>query len=168
MGRKQPPQEPQENDFGTPEARRQAFSVVEQPDPSDRSTRRTRVEQSQVEWYLRRHWINQVEADAGTKWGVDAYLCGLQPACIGGYQQAINGGDADVSDIRLAAQARRANAIKALEHIRLGARLIDAVAVDGRNAGRFVMEHGLATPGEAVSILRYCLQILAKHYGLAR
>ena len=111
MAKRKQAEDPQGSDFGTVEARRQAFHIVEQPDPGDRATRRVRVEQDMVEWYLRRSYITTVQADALKKWQADAYLAGLMPACIGGYGQTVSGGTAEFSDMRVAAIARRGNAI---------------------------------------------------------
>jgi len=136
MARKKQEEAPQGSDFGTPEARRQAFHIVEQPDPQDRATKRVRVEQDMVDWYLRRSYVTQIQADALRKWQSDAYLAGLMPACIAQYERRIPSGLDDLSDIRLAAQARRDNAIAFLTVFGPNAvGMVEAVAVEGKSAG---------------------------------
>jgi hypothetical protein len=162
-------EDPQGSDFGTVEARRQAFHIVEQPDPGDRSTRRVRVEQDMVEWYLRRQYITVTQADALKKWQADAYLAGLMPACIGGYGQTVNGGTTEFSDMRVAAIARRANAIIFLTNLsKYAVPMVDAVAINGKSAGRWIMEHVGGSPHEALVWLKRFTDALARHYGLAR
>jgi len=162
-------EDPQGSDFGTVEARRQAFHIVEQPDPGDRATRRVRVEQDMVEWYLRRNYITTVQADALKKWQADAYLAGLMPACIGGYGQTVNGGTTEFSDMRVAAIARRGNAIIMLTNLsRHAVPMVDAVAVNGKSAGRWMMEHVGGSPHEAMLWLQRFTDALGKHYGLTR
>jgi len=162
-------EEPQELDFGTVEARRQVFHVIEQPDPQDRQTRRVRVEQDMVDWYLRRQYITTVQADALKKWQADAYLAGLMPACIGGYGQTVNGGTAEFSDMRVAAIARRGNAIIFLTNLsKYAVPMVDAVAVNGKSAGRWMMEHEGGSPHEAMLWLQRFTDALGKHYGLTR
>ena len=169
MARKKQEEAPQGSDFGTPEARRQAFHIVEQPDPQDRATKRVRVEQDMVEWYLRRSYITTTQADALKKWQADAYLAGLMPACIGGYGQTVQGGRADFSDMRIAAIARRANAIIVMTNLSKHAvPMVDAVAVNGKSAGRWMMEHVGGSPHEAMIWLQRFTDGLVKHYGLAR
>ena len=158
-----------QGDYGTPEARRRAFWVVEQPDPEQRASRRIRVEQSQPDWLLRRGHIQQVHADAFSIWSSDGYNSGLLPACIGGYQQSVRGGTSELSDIRLAAQARRANAIKFVVKLRTDAALfLDAVILDGKAAGRWWMEHIGGNPSEAIDVLCKLGNGLARHYGIAK
>lgn len=155
-------------DFGTPEARRQAFHVIEQTDPNDRASKRVRVEDN-VEWYVRRHYLTRIQADALRKWQADAYLSGIMPACIGSYAQQVTGGQSEISDLRLAAQARRDNAITFLHKVgRYAVKLIDAVAVDGRPAGRYFLHEGYGSPNDALILLSKCTEALAKHYGLVR
>jgi len=162
-------EDPQGSDFGTVEARRQAFHIVEQPDPQDRQTRRVRVEQDMVEWYLRRQYITVTQADALKKWQADAYLAGLMPACIGGYGQTVNGGTTEFSDMRVAAIARRKNAIIFLTNLSKHAvPMVDAVAINGKSAGRWMMEHVGGSPHEAMVWLQRFTDALARHYGLAR
>lgn len=161
---------PQENDFGTPEARRQAIHLVEQPDPQDRQTRRLRIEvQDQIDWYLKRAYLTQVQADALRKWQSDAYLAGSMPGCIAQYERRIPSGLDHVSDIRVAAQARRDNAIAFLAVFGAQAALmVEAVAVDGKAAGRWYLERFGGSPNEALKQLCKYADGLAKHYGLAR
>ena len=162
-------EEPSENDFGTPEARRQAFHIIEQPDPEQRASRRTRVEQDMVDYYLRRQYISVIQADALRKWQADAYLAGLLPACIGGYQQSIFGGQSELSDLRIAAGQRRANAIIFVQKLRRDAAIfIDAVVVNGKSAGRWWMEHIGGPPSEALDIMGKLANGLARHYGIAK
>ena len=169
MARRAKEESPHETDFGTPEARRQAFHVVEQPDPQDRQTRRLRVEQDMVDWYLRRSYVTQIQADALRKWQSDAYLAGLMPACIAQYERRIPSGLDDLSDIRLAAQARRDNAIAFLTVFGPNAvGMVEAVAVEGKSAGRWLMERTGGSPHEALVWLKRFTDALARHYGLAR
>lgn len=155
-------------DFGTVESRRQAFFVIEQTDPNDRASKRVRVEDN-VEWYVRRHYLSRTQADALRKWQADAYLSGIMPACIGSYAQQVTGGQSEISDLRLAAQARRDNAITFLHKVgRYAVKLIDAVAVDGRPAGRYFLHEGYGSPNDALILLSKCTEALAKHYGLVR
>lgn len=158
-----------EIDFGSPEARDRADHVeIERPDPQSRE-RRIRLERETIDWYLRRDYITQTHADALRRWQADAYLAGLMPACIGSYGQKIVGGQAEISDLRLAAQERRANAIKTLQGLHfLAVKLIDAVAVDGKSAGRHFMQEGHGSPNEAMTLLLRACESLAKHYGFAR
>jgi hypothetical protein len=163
MPRKNDDQPP---DFGPDEARRHAHWVFEQPDPRDRSTRRVRVEQDMPDWYLRRGYIDTHEADALKRWHADAYLAGLLPACVGSYQQAISGATGDLSNTRLAAQARRDHAIAVLISLhRHAVQLVDAVALSGISAGRWMMQHNGGSPNEALNLLRHAATALAKHYG---
>lgn len=120
-----------------------------------------------VDWYLRRNYLTQVQADALRKWQGDAYLAGLMPSCIGGYQQAISGGREELSDLRIAAQSRRDNAMRAIAHLSpYAVQLVDAVAVNGKSAGRWIMENLGGAPHDAmVWLQRYC-DGLSKHYGL--
>lgn len=163
--------EAQENDFGTPEARRQAFHVVaEQPDPQDRATRRVRLEDI-IDWYFRRHYLTRTQADALRKWQADAYLAGIMPSCIGSYAQTIRGGQTEISDIRMAAKTRRSNAIGFLEKLPRGrylVLLVDAVAVQGQSAGKYFMTEGHGSPSDALTLLVTSAEGLAKHYGLTR
>lgn len=158
-----------DNDFGTDEARRRAEWLFEQPDPRDRSTRRVRVVQDQVDWYAKRQYIAPSQADALRRWQSDAYLAGLMPSGTGSYGQRIMGGQAELSDLRLAAQARRDHAIAYLMGLSPHAvPLIDAVAVTGTSAGRWVMTHLGGSPHEALEWLRKFATGLAKHYGFER
>ena len=163
-------EEPQVSDFGTPEARRQAIKAIEeQPDPQDRATKRLRVENDMIAWYLVRGYITQVQADALRKWQSDGYLAGLLPACIGGYGQTVNGGTTEFSDMRVAAIARRTNAIIFLTNLsRHAVTMVDAVAINGKSAGRWIMEHVGGSPHEALVWLKRFTDALARHYGLAR
>ncbi|MBU3675960.1 MAG: hypothetical protein FGM54_02095 [Chitinophagaceae bacterium] len=166
---KRQPEDSHPPDHGPDEARRHAHWHLEQPDPRDRSTRRVRVEQDQPQWYLRRGYITQPQADALQRWQADAYLAGLMPACIGGYQQAINGGESELSDLRLAAQARRNHAIEVLAQINPHAvAMLDAVAVQGQSAGRWFMQKVGGPPSEALEWLNKISTRLAKHYGFVR
>ncbi|MFO0476584.1 MAG: hypothetical protein ACK52K_15700 [Alphaproteobacteria bacterium] len=158
--------EDQPPDYGPDEARRHAHWVFEQPDPRDRSTRRVRVEQDMPDWYLRRGYIDTHEADALKRWHADAYLAGLLPACVGSYQQAISGATGDLSNTRLAAQARRDHAMATLMTLhRHAVQLVDAVALSGISAGRWMMQHNGGSPNEALNLLRHASTALAKHYG---
>jgi len=158
-----------ESDYGTPEARRQRFHVVEQPDPQDRQTRRVRVEQDVIEWYLRRDYVTQVQADALKKWQADAYMAGLMPACIGSYGQSISGGVAEFSDLKVAAITRRTNAIAFLTTVSpYAVSMVDALCVNEKPAGRWMMEQLGGSPHEAIVWLRRFCDALAKHYGLVR
>jgi len=158
--------EDQPPDYGPDEARTHAHWVFEQPDPRDRSTRRVRVEQDMVDWYLRRFYLDTHEADALKRWHADAYLAGLLPACVGSYQQAISGATGDLSNTRLAAQARRDHAISVLMTLhRHAVQLVDAVALSGISAGRWMMQHNGGSPNEALNLLRRAATALAKHYG---
>lgn len=170
MANRKRKEEPAESDFGTPEARRQAFHIVEQADPQDRSTRRVRVEvQDQIDWLLKRDHIPQVVADALHIWQKHAFMCRLQPSCIGSYGQAIIGGVSEMSDMRLAAQASRDNAIKGLStQSPYAVAMVDAVAVDGKAAGRWMMEQLGGSPHEALIWLNRFGMWLARHYGLTR
>ena len=170
MARRAKEESPHEVDFGTPEARRQAFHVVEQPDPQDRQTRRLRIEvQDQVDWYLKRGYLTQIQADALRKWQSDAYLAGLMPACIAQYERRIPSGLDDLSDIRLAAQARRDNAIAFLTVFGPNAvGMVEAVAVEGKSAGRWLMERTGGSPHEAMLLLARYTDGLARHFGLTR
>lgn len=162
-------EEPTQGDFGTPEARRRAFWVVEQPNPEDRSTKRIRVEQDMIDWYLRRQYITVIQADALRKWQADAYLSGLLPACIGGYQQSIYGGQSELSDLRIAAQSRRANAIKFVAKLGHNAvQLVDAVAVNGKSAGRWWLENIGGPANDALVMLEKLANGLSRHYGIAK
>lgn len=158
--------EDQPPDYGPDEARQHAHWTLEQPDPRDRSTRRVRVEQDMPDWYLRRGYIDTYEADALKRWHADAYLAGLLPACVGSYQQAISGATGDLSNTRLAAQARRDHAIATLMALhRHAVQLVDAVALSGISAGRWIMQHNGGSPNEALNLLRQAATALAKHYG---
>lgn len=142
---------------------------IEQVNPQDRSTRRVRVERDPIDWYLRRNYVTMPQADALKRWQTDAYLSGLMPSCVGSYAQAVAGSRIDVSDTRLAAQARRANAIAFLQRIgHWAVKLIDAVAVDGRPAGKYYLAEGTGTPNQALIHLVQISEALAKHYGYAR
>ena len=164
VGKSQP-----DNDFGTDEARQRSDWIVEQPDPRDRSTRRVRVLQDQIDFYLKRSYITLVEGDALRRWQSDAYLAGLMPSATGNYNQRIMGGQAELSDQRLAAQARRDNAIAFLTKLSPHAvPLVDAVAVTGTSAGRWIVMHMGGSPHEAIEWLRKFAAGLAKHYGFAR
>lgn len=159
----------QEGDYGTPEARRQAFHVVEQPDPQDRSTRRLRVSTGLLEWYLRRNYITRVQADALLRWQSDAYMAGLLPACISSYGQTIIGGVMEYSERKVAAITRRANAIKYLQVFGPHAvPIVDAVTVNEKPAGRWIMEQLGGTPREGMQMLERYSTALTKHYGLTR
>lgn len=128
-----------------------------------------RVEQDIIEWYLRRDYISQVQADALKKWQADAYMAGLMPACIGGYGQAITGGVAEFSDLRVAAITRRTNAIAFLStHSPYAVPMVDAVAINGKSAGRWIMEHLGGAPHDALVWLKRFCDALSKHYGLVR
>jgi len=127
------------------------------------------VEQDMVEWYLRRQYITVTQADALKKWQADAYLAGLMPACIGGYGQTVNGGTTEFSDMRVAAIARRANAIICLTNLsKYAVPMVDAVAINGKSAGRWIMEHVGGSPHEAMVWLQRFADALAKHFGLTR
>ena len=170
MAKRKQAEDPQGSDFGTPEARRQAFHIVEQPDPQDRQSRRLRIEvQDQIDWYLKRGYLTQTQADALRKWQSDAYLAGLMPACIAQYERRIPSGLDHVSDVRMAAQTRRDHAIAFLAIFGAHASLmVEAVAVDGKPAGRWLLERFGGSPHEAmIQLCRYA-DGLAKHYGLAR
>jgi hypothetical protein len=122
-----------------------------------------------VDWYLRRAYLTQIQADALRKWQSDAYLAGLMPACIAQYERRIPSGLDELSDIRLAAQARRDNAIAFLTVFGPNAiGLVEAVAVDGKSAGRWLMERLGGSPHEALLMLKRYADGLAGHYGLAR
>lgn len=156
-----------ENDYGTPEARRNAFHVIEQPDPSDRGSRRVRVQDDVICWYERRGYLSTRQADALRRWQCDAYLSGLIAPCIGSYQQTIRGSREEISDVRLAAQTRRGHAIDMLRnHDRHAVQMVDAVAVDGKPAGRWIMEQLGGAPSEALAWLNRYTLALAKHYGI--
>ena len=160
--------EPDGSDYGTPEARRQSFFVVEQPNPEDRSTKRIRVEDT-IDWYVRRSYLTRIQGDALRKWQQDAYLSGLQPACIGGYQQSVRGGMSELSDLRLAAQSRRSNAIRFAGKLGpYAAKLADAVAVDGKAAGRWWIEVVGGGANDAMLMLEKLTNGLARHYGIAK
>lgn len=162
-------EQPAGNDYGTVEARRKAFFIVEQPNPEDRSTKRIRVEQDMIDWYLRRQYITVLQADALRKWQADAYLSGLLPACIGGYQQSIYGGQSELSDLRIAAQSRRANAIKFVAKLgHNSVQLVDAVAVNGKSAGRWWLENIGGPANDALVMLEKLANGLSRHYGLAK
>ena len=158
-----------EGDFGTPEARRKSFHIIEQPDPEQRSSRRLRVENCIISWYERRDYLTTLQADALRKWQSDAYLSGLMPSCIGGYQQSVYGGVSELSDLRIAAQGRRANAIKFVAKLGHNAvQLVDAVAVNGKSAGRWWMENIGGGANDAMLMLERLTNGLARHYGLAK
>lgn len=162
-----------ENDFGTPEARRNAFHVVvEQPDPQDRKTRRIRLDNDMIRWYERRNHVSTIQADALRRWQADAYNAGIMPSCIGGYAQAIMGGSPDISDIRLAAQGRRNNAIRFLANLpmigKFAALMIDTLAVNDKFIGKWFLDNGYGTPHEALVHLDKITTALAKHYGLTK
>jgi hypothetical protein len=160
--------EPDGSDYGTAEARRQSFFIVEQPNPEDRSTKRIRVEDT-IDWYVRRSYLTAIQGDALRKWQQDAYLAGLQPACIGGYQQSVRGGQSELSDLRLAAQARRGNAIRFAGKLGpYAAKLADAVAVDGKAAGRWWIETVGGPANDALVMLEKLANGLARHYSLVR
>lgn len=170
MAKRKQAEEAPETDFGTIEARRQAIqAIVEQPDPQDRASRRLRVENDMIAWYLVRGYVTQIQADALRKWQADAYLAGLMPACIGGYGQTVSGGTAEFSDMRVAAIARRGNAIIMLTNLSKHAvPMVDAVAVNGKSAGRWMMEHVGGSPHEAMLWLQRFTDALARHFGLTR
>ena len=127
------------------------------------------MEQDMVEWYLRRGYITTVQADALKKWQADAYLAGLMPACIGGYGQTVNGGTAEFSDMRVAAITRRNNAIAFLTvHSPYAVPMVDAVAINGKSAGRWIMEQLGGAPHDAMVWLQRFTDALSRHYGLAR
>lgn len=127
------------------------------------------MEQDIIEWYLRRDYISQAQADALKKWQADAYMAGLMPACIGGYGQAITGGVAEFSDLRVAAITRRTNAIAFLStHSPYAVPMVDAVAINGKSAGRWIMEHLGGAPHDALVWLKRFCDALSKHYGLTR
>ena len=158
-----------ESDFGTPEARRKSFHIIEQPDPEQRSSRRLRVENCIISWYERRDYLTTLQADALRRWQSDAYLSGLMPSCIGGYQQSVRGGQSELSDLRIAAQGRRANAIKFVAKLGHNAvQLVDAVAVNGKSAGRWWMENIGGGANDAMLMLERLTNGLARHYGLAK
>jgi hypothetical protein len=91
------------------------------------------------------------------------------PACIGSYAQQVTGGQSEISDMRLAAQSRRAHAIKFLSETgRYAVKLIDAVAVDMKPAGKYFMLEGYGSPNDGMTLLYKCTEALAKHYGLTR
>jgi hypothetical protein len=72
----------------------------------------------------------------------------------------------DLSNTRLAAQARRDHAISALMTLhRHAVQLVDAVALSGISAGRWMMQHNGGSPNEALNLLRHAATALAKHYG---
>lgn len=169
MAKRKQAEDPQVSDFGTPEARRQAFHIVEQPDPQDRATKRVRVDSGLIDWYLRRDYLAQLQADALRKWQTDAYLAGLLPACIGGYGQSIRGGVAEFSDLKIAAISRRTHAIAFLAGLAPHAvAIVDAVAVNEKPAGRWMMENLGGSPNEALNMLRRYAGALARFYGLTR
>lgn len=160
--------EDQPPDFGTPEARRQASWVIEQLNPNDRRSKRIRMEDN-IEWYIKRHYLTQPHADALLRYRDDAYLAGVFPPCIGNYDQRVTGGKSEISDVRLAAQARRDHAIALLAKINKRAvALIEAVAVDGKHAGPYFQSSGMGTPNEALTLLVRCCEALGKHYGLIK
>lgn len=159
-----------ENDFGTQQLRDRANDVIpEQPDPNDRSTRRVRVENDSIDWYARRNYISRQQADALRKWQSDAYLAGLMPSCIGQYASAINGGESELSDNRIAALSRRNNAMLFLKGIHKDAvDLVEAVAVRGQSAGRYMWQKYGMPPNEALNMLLNFSTALAKHFGFLR
>ena len=162
-------EEAQESDFGPVEARRQAFHIVEQADPQDRKTRRVRVDQGLTDWYLRRSYITQIQADALKKWQADAYLAGMLPACVGSYGQSVRGGIAEFSDLKLAAIARRTNAIAFMTaHSPYAVPMLDAITINEKPAGRWIMEHLGGAPHDALVWLHRFTDALARHYGLTR
>lgn len=166
-GTEEAPITQQENDFGTPELRRQAFHVVEQPDPQDRATRRVRVETDMVSWYLRREYIKPKQADALRKWESDAYLAGILAPIIGNYQQAVSGGHEVISDLRMSAQGRRDNAIRCVEQLdRDAVNLLDAVAVHSMGAGPYMKRLNGTYPHDALLLLCKLSDALVRHYGL--
>ena len=174
MSTKTTTEEPQaEPDFGTPEARRNSFHVVvEQPDPEQRSSRRTRLENDMVRWYERRRYISTIQADALRRWHSDAHAAGLLPSCIGNYAQSIMGGQSELSDIRIAAQSRRNNAIKFLSTVplfgRYAALMVDMLAVNDKFIGKWFFDNGYGTPHEAMVALDKITTALARHYGLTK
>ena len=147
--------EAQTSDFGTPELAKRHHTTVEQPDPNDQQTKRIRVEQCQVQWYLRRHYLTQPQADALTKWQSLAYLSGLQPSCTGSLEPRVAGLVAELSDTRLAARWSRDCAIKFLSNINPTLTLlVDAVAVDGNSAGRWLLARTGEPPNRALELLQ--------------
>ena len=168
MAKRKQEDEPQEDDFGTPEARRQSFHIVERPDPNAK-TKRVRVDQGLTDWYLRRSYITQIQADALKKWQADAYLAGMLPACVGSYGQSIRGGIAEFSDLKLAAIARRTNAIAFMTaHSPYAVPMLDAITINEKPAGRWIMEHLGGAPHDALVWLHRFTDALARHYGLTR
>lgn len=125
--------------------------------------------QDQIDWYRKRAYLTQVQADALRKWQSDAFLAGLMPACIAQYERRIPSGLDSVSDLRMAAQARRDNAMAFLTVFGPNAvGLVEAVAVDGKSAGRWLMDRLGGSPHEALLMLKRYTDGLARHYGLTR
>lgn len=157
-------------DFGSPEAIRQAHHAeLEQADSQDITTRRIRVDRCKISWYERRHYITTQQADALRKWQADAYLAGLMPSCTGSYQPAITGRQSELSDTRIAAQTRRNHAIEFLNGVGRDAfDLIEAVAVRGQSAGRYMLVKYGMSPHEALEALVKFSDRLAVHFGLKR
>ncbi len=162
------PTKAEESDFGTPELRRQGTWTIDQLDPNNRASKRIRMEDN-IAWYTRRHYLSQQQADALVRYRDDAFMAGIFPPCIGNYDQRVAGGKTELSDVRIAAQARRDHAINLLAktHARAVA-LIEAVAVDGKMAGPYFLSTGMGTPNEALTLLVRCCEALGKHYGLIK
>lgn len=157
-----------ETDYGTAEARRHAFHIVEKPDPNAKQTR-LRVDSGLLDWYLRRGYLCQIQADALKRWQSDAYLAGLLPACVSSYGQTIIGGVMEYSERKIGAITRRANGIKFLQPLSPHAvPIVDAVAINEKPAGRWIMEQLGGTPREGMQMLERYSTALTKHYGLTR
>ena len=161
--------EAQTSDFGTPELAKRHHTTIEQPDPNDQQTKRIRVEQCQVQWYLRRHYLTQPQADALTKWQSLAYLSGLQPSCTGSLEPRVAGSMSDMSDTRLSAKISRDSAVTYLSKINpILTLMVDAVAVNGNSAGRWLLARTGEPPNRALELLQFAASSLAKHWGMVR
>lgn len=168
-------------DFGSPEAIRQAHHAeLEQADPNDITTRRIRVETDMITWYERRRLflspserqddrLNQIRADACRMLAAITYKAGQMPSCTGSYQPAITGRLSELSDSRIAAQTKLNHAIEFLNGVGRDAfDLIEAVAVRGQSAGRYMLVKYGMSPHEALEALVKFSDRLAVHFGLKR
>jgi hypothetical protein len=127
------------------------------------------VENDIIGWYHRRDYLTQHQADALTKWQSDAYLSGIMPSCTGSFEPSISGGHSEISDTRIAAQKRRSHAIAMLDKINHDLTLmVDAVAVKGISAGRYMLTRFGGSPQEGLEQLVKAATILSRHYGLTR
>ena len=99
----------------------------------------------------------------------DAYKAGMMRSNISSYGLTIRSSVDELPDIRMAAQQRRNHAMESLKT--LGPRaimLVEAVAVDGKSAGKYFMQEGHGYPNDGLVLLVKAAHVLARHYGFIR